>query len=84
MNYESRRYFITNGRQRSPDLCRYGFVRPDDEIMVFEPFYANYTTFASEFGAKINAVTTSVENGYHLPDAAEIENILRPKPKQFS
>ena len=54
---------------------------PDDEIMVFEPFYANYTTFASEFGAKINAVTTSVENGYHLPDAAEIEKHITPKTK---
>lgn len=54
---------------------------PGDEIMVFEPFYANYTTFCKEFGAKINAVPTSVENGYHLPSEEEIEKYITPKTK---
>ena len=54
---------------------------PGDEIMVFEPFYANYTTFAREFGAKINAVQTSVTNGYHLPDTAAIEAQITPRTK---
>ena len=54
---------------------------PGDEIMVFEPFYANYTTFCKEFGAKINAVPTSVENGYHLPSEEEIEKHITPKTK---
>ena len=49
--------------------------------MVFEPFYANYTTFAREFGAKINAVQTNVTDGYHLPDAAAIEAQITPRTK---
>ena len=81
MNYEAGDIFITNGGSEALTFAVMALCDPDDEIMVFEPFYANYTTFATEFGAKINAVTTSVENGYHLPDAAEIEKHITPKTK---
>ena len=81
MHYEAGDIFITNGGSEALTFAVMALCDPDDEIMVFEPFYANYTTFATEFGAKINAVTTSVENGYHLPDAAEIEKHITPKTK---
>ena len=81
MHFETGDILITNGGSEALTFAVMALCDPDDEIMVFEPFYANYTTFASEFGAKINAVTTSVENGYHLPDAAEIEKHITPKTK---
>lgn len=81
MHYEAGDIFITNGGSEALIFAVMSLCDPGDEIMVFEPYYANYTTFATEFGAKINAVTTSVENGYHLPDAAEIEKHITPKTK---
>ncbi len=81
MNYEAGDIFITNGGSEALIFAVMSLCDPDDEIMVFEPYYANYTTFATEFGAKINAVTTSVKNGYHLPGAEEIEAHITPKTK---
>lgn len=81
MNYEAGDIYITNGGSEALTFTVMALCDPDDEIMVFEPFYANYTTFATEFGAKINAVTTSVKNGYHLPAADEIEAHITPKTK---
>lgn len=81
MNYEAGDIYITNGGSEALIFAVMALCDPGDEIMVFEPYYANYTTFATEFGAKINAVTTSVANGYHLPEAAEIEKHITPNTK---
>jgi aspartate aminotransferase len=46
---------------------------PGDEILVFEPFYANYLGFATMVGASLVPVTTRVDDGYHLPSREAIE-----------
>ena len=46
MNYEAGDIFITNGGSEALTFAVMALCDPDDEIMVFEPFYANYTTFA--------------------------------------
>lgn len=81
MSFAAEDIFITNGGSEALTFAIMALCDPDDEIMVFEPYYANYTTFAKEFGAKINAVQTSVTNGYHLPDIAAIEAKITPKTK---
>lgn len=81
MNFAIDDIFITNGGSEALIMAVMALCDPDDEIMVFEPFYANYTTFCKEFGAKINAVPTSVTNGYHLPSQEEIEKHITPKTK---
>lgn len=42
-----------------------------DEVIVPEPFYANYEAFATEAGAVIKPVTSTIENGFALPSIAE-------------
>lgn len=81
MDFAAEDIFITNGGSEALIFAVMALCDPGDEIMVFEPYYANYTTFAKEFGARINAVQTSVANGYHLPDAAAIEAQITPKTK---
>lgn len=81
MNFSAEDIFITNGGSEALTFAVMALCDPDDEIMVFEPFYANYTTFVREFGAKINAVQTNVSNGYHLPDIATIEAQITSKTK---
>ena len=49
--------------------------------MVFEPYYANYNSFARTFNVKINAVHTSAEAGYHLPSEGKSEKHITPKTK---
>ncbi len=81
INYEIGDIFITNGGSEALQFAVMSLCDPGDEILVFEPFYANYTTFAKEYGAVINAVPTSVENGYHLPSEEEIEKHISAKTK---
>ncbi len=81
MDYAIEDIFVTNGGSEALMMAVMALCDPDDEIMVFEPYYANYTTFCKEFGAKINAVPTSVTNGYHLPAEEEIEKHITPKTK---
>ncbi len=81
MDYAVEDIYITNGGSEALQFAVMSLCDPGDEIMVFEPYYANYTTFAKEYGAKINAILTSVKNGYHLPSEKEIEARITPKTR---
>lgn len=62
----------------------FGFMScfdPGDEIIVPEPFYANYNGFAIGAGVKIVPVTAKIENGFALPPVSEIENLINDKTK---
>jgi aspartate aminotransferase len=52
-----------------------------DEIIVPEPFYTNYNGFATMASIHLKAVTTHAENGFALPDNAEIEKLINPKTR---
>jgi aspartate aminotransferase len=66
------------------EACVYAFFAtcsPGDEVLVFEPYYANYATCAAFVDVKLKAIPTSVENGYHLPEGKTIEKYITPKTK---
>lgn len=46
------------------------------EVICFEPFYTNYNGFAAMAGVKLVPVTSSVENGFHLPHRRDIEALI--------
>jgi len=52
-----------------------------DEIIVPEPFYTNYNGFATMASIHLKAVTTHAENGFALPDNAEIEKPINAKTR---
>ncbi len=52
-----------------------------DEVIIPEPFYANYNGFAVMAGIKIIPVTSSIENGFALPPISEFEKLITPKTK---
>jgi aspartate aminotransferase len=52
-----------------------------DEVIIPEPFYANYIGFAVMAGIKIIPVTSHIENGFALPPISEFENLITPKTK---
>lgn len=52
-----------------------------DEIIVPEPFYTNYNGFATMASIHLKAVTTHAENGFALPDNAEIEKLINAKTR---
>ena len=52
-----------------------------DEIIVPEPFYANYIGFAMSAGIKIIPITSSIESGFALPPIESFKEKLTPKTK---
>ncbi len=52
-----------------------------DEIIIPEPYYANYNGIAAEVGAKVVAVPSSIEEGFALPPISEFEKLITPKTK---
>ncbi len=62
----------------------FGFMatcNPGDEIIIPEPFYANYNGFAVTAGINVVPVTSYIESGFALPPVAEIEAKITPKTK---
>ncbi len=59
----------------------FSVANPSDEIIVFEPFYANYNGFAAISKIKLVPVKTTLENNFHLPKISEIEKKITKKTK---
>lgn len=54
---------------------------PDDEVIIPEPFYANYNGFATNAGIKIVPIFSSIETGFALPPIEEFEKNITPRTK---
>ena len=52
-----------------------------DEIIIPEPFYANYNGFASETGVKVVPIVSHIENNFALPPIEEFEKLITPRTK---
>jgi aspartate aminotransferase len=62
----------------------FGFMStcdPGDEVIIPEPFYANYNGFAVMAGVDVVPVTASIDNGFALPPVEEIEKKITSKTK---
>jgi aspartate aminotransferase len=52
-----------------------------DEIIIPEPFYANYNGFSTASGVNVVPVISSIDTGFDLPPIAEFEKLITPKTK---
>ena len=52
-----------------------------DEIIIPEPFYANYNGFSISAGVKVKPITTSINDGFALPAIEEFEKLITPQTK---
>lgn len=53
----------------------------DDEVIIPEPFYANYNGFSMTCGVKVKPIISTIDNGFALPSIEEFEKIITPKTK---
>ena len=54
---------------------------PGDEIIIPEPFYANYNGFSTASGVNIVPVISKIENNFGLPPISEFEKLITSKTK---
>lgn len=83
VHYEEDEIVITYGGSEAVLFSLIAIFDEGDEILVSEPYYANYNSFFDLLNIKRNAVRTYAENGFHLPDRDEIEKYITPKTKAY-
>ena len=54
---------------------------PGDEVIVLEPFYTNYNTFAFMNGITLKAISTDMRQGFQVPPIEEFEKAITDKTK---
>ena len=72
---------ITAGGSEAVLFAFLARLDPGDEIIVTDPFYANYMAFAISVGAVIKSVKTRIEDGFRLPSVEEFEAKITPRTK---
>ncbi|MFA6296871.1 MAG: pyridoxal phosphate-dependent aminotransferase [Patescibacteria group bacterium] len=72
---------ITTGGSEAIVFSLLATCDPNDEVIVFEPFYANYKSYAIQTSVKLVPVTLKIEDNFHLPNAEEIEKKITSKTK---
>ena len=81
MDFDIDEITITSGGSEALLIAMMAVCDPGDEILVFEPFYANYLSFADVLNVNMKAVTTKAENGYALSGEAAVETVITPRTK---
>lgn len=72
---------ITTG---GSEAIMFGFLtclNPGDEVIVPEPFYANYNGFACAAGVNVVPITSTIETGFALPPIEDFEKVITAKTK---
>jgi aspartate aminotransferase len=72
---------VTTGGSEAIVFAFMACLDPGDEVIVPEPFYANYNGFAVEAEVKIKTITASIETGFALPAMADFEKAITPRTK---
>ena len=62
--------YITTGGTEAIMFTLLALINPEDEVLIFEPYYSNYNTFFTMTGCHPIAVTTYAENGFHVEKSA--------------
>jgi aspartate aminotransferase len=72
---------VTTGGSEALIFAFQTCLETGDEVIIPEPFYANYNAFAITAGVHVVPVTSSIENGFALPAIEEFEKKITPKTK---
>ena len=72
---------VTAGGSEAVLFAFMSCLDPGDEIIVSEPAYANYMSFALSAGAVIRTVTTTIDEGFCLPKVEKFEELINERTK---
>ena len=72
---------VTTGGSEAITIAVNACLNAGDEIIIPEPFYANYNGFACMADVTVKPIVSSIDNGFALPPIAEFEKIITPKTK---
>ncbi|MDQ1150533.1 pyridoxal phosphate-dependent aminotransferase [Sphingobacterium zeae] len=80
-NVEPTDILVTNGGSEAITIAMQACLNEGEEIIIPEPFYANYNGFACSSGVVIKPIMSYIESGFALPSIAEFEKVITSKTK---
>ncbi|MFC0779320.1 pyridoxal phosphate-dependent aminotransferase [Flavobacterium sp. HJSW_4] len=81
VNVNTEDIIVTTGGSEALLFALATITDPGDEIIIPEPFYANYHAFASSTSATVVPLVSTIETGFALPSIDEVEKLITPKTK---
>ena len=72
---------ITTGGSEALFFTFGSIMDPEDEVIIPEPFYANYNGFSTAQGVKVVPVVSSIESNFALPPIADFESLITKNTK---
>ncbi len=72
---------ITTGGSEAITFGMFSCLDAGDEIIIPEPFYANYNGFATAGNIVVKPITAHIDNGFALPGVSEFEKLITPRTK---
>ncbi len=72
---------ITTGGSEAILFALMSTLDPGDEVIVPEPYYANYNGFTIAAGVKVKPVVSNIENGFALPPVGDFEKLITSKTR---
>jgi len=71
----------TTGGSEAITIAFMTCLNPGDEVIIPEPFYANYNSFALQAGVVVKPITSYIKSDFALPPVAEFEKLITPRTK---
>ncbi len=81
INIDQNDIIITTGGSEAIAIAMMTCFNDGDEIIIPEPFYANYNGFSCAADVKVVPVKSFIETGFALPPISEFEKLITPKTK---
>lgn len=81
INIDASDIIITCGGSEAISIAMMTCFNPGDEIIIPEPFYANYNGFSCAANVVVKPIASSIETGFALPPIEEFEKVITPKTK---
>ena len=81
INVSEKEIIVTSGGSEALLLTFLTCLDPGDEIIMTEPGYANYISFAVTAGVTIKTVTSKIEDGFALPSVEDFERAITDRTK---
>ncbi len=72
---------VTTGGSEAISFAIQSCLDPEDEIIIPEPFYANYNGFSTSAGVKVVPIPSGIEDGFSLPSIEAFEKAVTPNTK---
>lgn len=81
MNLTPDQILVTTGGSEALQFAFAVCFNPGDEVIVPEPYYANYSAFALQYGVRVRPITTPIETGYGLPSPDVFAQYIGPNTR---